>query len=423
MRRYLDHVLRISLLLIIFAQSAYAQSSLKGELDIQDGYASNAANSLDSYLGHQNYWDQKSWLRLMWSKYFASSWNIDTAYYAEEDHGGYVPLSRDKLISYPQYYIDPQKVSAFRLSQDISNKGLTYTTQRIDRLSVGYSGPHLVMKIGRQALTWGSGLVFHPMDLFNPFAPNATYTSYKPGSDMLYGQWLFSGGSDIQCVVVPRRNYSTGKFDIKSSSSGIKWHGFIGEDQSIGVDLLAARDYQSNVLGLGINAMIEDSTWNFEIVPTRSSNGVVYTSILVNAQYASVVDQKNVNYFIEYFRNGFGTGNSMKYLDSLPSVLVTRMARGNVFTVSRDYVVFGADIQWDPLLILKPSLISNLDDGSEFLILQTVYSLTQETSVTAGAQWGIGSLGTEFGGLETAQNSGVYDTPSNRVYARFTWAF
>lgn len=423
MRRNLKCALGFSLLLIIFVQSAYARSNLKGELDIQDGYATNAANSLDSFYGHRNYWDQKSWLRLMWSKVFMSGWNIDTAYYAEEDYGGNVPLERDKLISYPQYYIDPQKVSVFRLSQDISNKGLTYTTQRIDRLSVGYSGPHLVFKVGRQALTWGSGLVFHPMDLFNPFAPNATYTSYKPGSDMVYGQWLFDGGSDIQCVVVPRRNYSTGKFDIKSSSSGIKWHGFIGADQSVGVDLLAARDYQSNVFGVGVNGMIGGSTWNVEVVPTRTNAGVVYTTILVNSQYSLILDQKNINCFVEYFRNGFGTGNSKKYLDSLPNALVIRMARGNVFTVSRDYVVVGADIQWNPLLILKPSLISNLDDGSEFVIWQAVYSLTQETSITAGAQWGFGSRGTEFGGFETIQNSGVYDTPPNRVYARFTWAF
>jgi hypothetical protein len=60
------------------------------------------------------------------------------------------------------------------------------------------------VRVGRQALTWGSGLVFRPMDLFNPFSPTATDTEYKPGADMVYVQQVFADGSDLQLIVVPR---------------------------------------------------------------------------------------------------------------------------------------------------------------------------------------------------------------------------
>ena len=34
-------------------------------------------------------------------------------------------------------------------------------------------------------MSWGNGLVFQPMDLFNPFTPTAVDRDYKPGNDLL----------------------------------------------------------------------------------------------------------------------------------------------------------------------------------------------------------------------------------------------
>ncbi|MYA17829.1 MAG: hypothetical protein F4Z28_14265, partial [Gammaproteobacteria bacterium] len=42
---------------------------------------------------------------------------------------------------------------------------------RFDRLALKYRTPRWALTLGRDAVSWGSGLVFHPMDLFNPFAP------------------------------------------------------------------------------------------------------------------------------------------------------------------------------------------------------------------------------------------------------------
>ena len=77
-------------------------------------------------------------------------------------------------------------------------------TGTIDRASVTFTTDNLVLRAGRQAITWGSGMVFHPSDIVAPFAPDAIDTTYKPGVDMLYGQYLFDNGADIQAIVVPR---------------------------------------------------------------------------------------------------------------------------------------------------------------------------------------------------------------------------
>ncbi len=402
--------------------AVHAQSGFKGELDLQSNYASNVGNSLDAVLGEGQRWDQHGWLRLMWSGASASGWGVDIAYLGQLQQGGGVVLARRQRQLNPAWSIDPHRSALLRLSDVGSDHGQSLVSQRLDRLALSYSSAHLVLRIGRQALTWGGGLVFHPMDLFNPFPPNATYTAYKPGADMLYGQWLFDSGMDVQAVVVPRRNPNTGRVAADQSSAGVRWHGFMGQQQQMGIDVLLAQDYRAKVLGIAVNGPLFGTTWTAEIVSTHLVDGGVRTSVLLNTQYAWSWGGKNINGYIEYFHNGFGVSGTGHTLTRLPKSLVKRFVRGEVFTVSN--LATGIDIQWTPLLTLKPTVISNLDDGSALLMGQVVYSLTQNTSVTAGLQWGFGGHLTEYGGgLETAQNSGIFVAPADRVYARFTWYF
>ncbi len=422
MRRFAQTLL--ATLYVILSLTAHAQTGFKGEFDLQSSYANNAGNSLDAALGEGKRWDQHGWLRLMWSGASASGWGVDIAYLGQVRYGGDVVLARRQHQLNPAWFIDPNRITLLRLSDVISDHGQRDISQRMDRLALSYSSAHLVLRIGRQALTWGGGLVFHPMDLFNPFPPNATYTAYKPGADMLYGQWLFDSGMDVQAVVVPRRNPDTGRLASDQSSAGVRWHGFMGQQQQIGIDVLLAQDYRAKVLGIAVNGPLFGTTWTAEIIPTRLADGGVRTSFLLNTQYAWSWGGRNVNGYIEYFHNGFGVSGIDHTLTSLPKSLVKRFVRGEVFTVSKNYLATGIEIQWTPLLTLKPAVISNLDDGSALLLGQVVYSLTQNTSVTAGFQWGFGGRLAEYGGgLETAPNSGIFVAPADRLYARFTWYF
>ncbi|HUW99121.1 MAG TPA: hypothetical protein VMV40_09850 [Acidiferrobacter sp.] len=409
---------------LLLGMQAQAASGFHGEFDLGASYMNNGANSLAAALGERRYADQDSWLRLMWSGPLASGWGLDIAYLATARHGGGVVLTRREYTSDPALYIDPQRTTLLRLNDTVTDEGQLAIAQRLDRLALTYSGSHLVLRLGRQALTWGGGLVFHPMDLFNPFPPNATYTTYKPGADMLYGQWLFNSGADLQMVAVPRRDPTTGHIEPNQGSAGIKWHGSLGLDQGLGIDLLAAQDYGSQVLGIRISGAWAGASWTAELVPTQLAIGGVRTSVLANAQYAWVLGAKDINGYLEYFHNGFGVTGTDHTLADLPTALVERLARGEVFTVSRDYLAVGAGIQWTPLLILKPSVIANLDDGSVLVIGQAVYSLTQNTDMTAGIQRGFGGHHTEYGGgLETAPNSGVFVAPATSIYARLMWYF
>ena len=98
----------------------------------------------------------------------------------------------------------------------------------IDRLAVTYTTPDLVVRVGRQAITWGSGLVFRPMDLFDPFSPTATDTECKPGVDMLYVQRLFADGSDLQFILAPRPAREGGPVTADASSAALHVHTTVG---------------------------------------------------------------------------------------------------------------------------------------------------------------------------------------------------
>jgi hypothetical protein len=400
-----------------------AAAAFKGAADLEAGRAVNSSDSLDAALGSRSRADQDLKLRLMWSAELPSGWSLDVAYLAEATHGGDVALGRRRRETYPAVSIDPQKTEFLRLDQRLADHGRFLLDQRLDCLAVGYSGTHLVVRAGRQALTWGGGLVFHPLDLFNPFPPNATYTTYKPGTDMLYGQWLFESGADLQAVVVPRRDPLTGKIAADQSSAGIKWHGFAGASQQLGLDLLLAKDYRSQVLGIAASGPAGGATWTAEIIPTRLEGGALRTSALANTQYAWSWGGKNINGYLEYFRNGFGAGGSGRTLATLPEPLLERLARGELFSVSKNELAAGADVQWTPLLTLKPSLIASLDDGSVLLVGQSVSSLSQNTDLTLGFQFPLGGHGSEYGGLPTAPDSGIYWTPAARLYARLSWYF
>lgn len=402
------------------ALPVHAQSSFKGEVKVQTGYETNSQDSLDAFYGEADRWDNDLRLRLMGSHSFASNWSLSAAYLLQTRYGGAVKLNREERGT---YYISPDSTALWHLDHTFRDSGNTYVAQRLDRLILGYTGAHLVVKLGRQALTWGGGLVFHPMDLFNPFAPNATDTEYKPGTDLLYGQWLFNNGSDIQGVVAPRRNPYTGSVATDWSSAGMKWHGFFGTTQQFGADLLLARDYGATVGGVGLSGPLRGGTWTAEVVPTDLAGGHVRTSLLANFQYAWALAGKSINGYVEYFRNGFGVGGSGRTLTDLPEPLVVRIKRQQLFTVSRDYLATGINLQWSALLTIKPLIINNLNDGSAFLICQALYSLTQNTNLTVGGQTAMGERGTEYGGLEITPGSKIYDKPASLVYARLTVYF
>ncbi|MCZ6810066.1 MAG: hypothetical protein O7D92_09940, partial [Proteobacteria bacterium] len=139
------------------------------------------------------------------------------------------------------------------LTSVITDSNKFAALHRLDRLWLGYANDKTVLRLGRQAISWGNGLFFSPMDIVNPFDPTQIDTEYKAGDDMLYAQFLRDSGDDVQAAVVFRRNPMNGDVESDEGTAAIKYHGVSRHAE---YDLLAAVNHGDATLGIGGNRNI-----------------------------------------------------------------------------------------------------------------------------------------------------------------------
>ena len=403
----------LALVFSSFAANANAQE-IRARLDLGAGYISAQGDSIDASLGfaERRYSDAK--LRIMlkggegpWSYELHSLFNFELG-----DNVAYNAALAGMFPAAPP-------PSFFNLTSNIYSATNASFTHTIDRMSLTFTSDNFVVRAGRQALTWGTGMVFRPGDILAPFAPNAIDTSYKPGIDMIYTQYLFENGADLEAVFVPRRAMAGGEFSWDASTLALHSTMQLGDlDGSI----ILARDREDILLNLSLGGPLGGAAWNAEVGQWFLADGSHPTNFLVNISNSGTIGDKNINYFAEYFHNGFGVAANTP-LDSLPISLSTRLATGQLFNTGRDFLALGGTIELMPDLTFTPSLITSLNDGSIFAALTTQWSISDNADLTLSASKGYGKLGSEFGGRETSAGSGIYVRPPEKISLRFTSYF
>ena len=348
--------------------------------------------------------------------------NLDASYQLMGLFGDTIDFSRDfpeglqaLLGRYPQ-----DDARLFNLTHVFRDEGRSAVLNRLDRLSVGYAGEKTVLRLGRQALTWGNGMVYTPMDILNPFDPAAVDKEYKLGDDMLYGQLLRDNGHDLQGVAVIRRSLETGNVDAEWSSFALKYHGFAGPGE---FDLLAARHFDDPLLAGGGSLGVGGAVWRGDLVTTFTDDEVVLTAV-TSLSYSWVWGGKNFSGVAEYFFSGFGQPNGQYDVESLSQnpELLQRLVRGELFTLGRHYVVASTLMELHPLFHLTPNLFVNLSDGSALVQVVTQNDLKQDLVLLGAFGLPLGASGTEFGGIET-EIPGLYLSRGPSLFLQLNWYF
>ena len=307
----------------------------------------------------------------------------------------------------------------FDLTRVISDGNNSAISHRLDRLYAEYAGSKAVTRFGRQAISWGNGLVYTPMDFINPFDPSAIDKEYKTGDDMLYGQYLQHSGDDVQAVWVFRRDLN-GDVTNDVDTIAAKYHGFAGSRE---YDLLLAQHYEDNIFGIGALTDIGGAIWRGDITLTDTKTDNV-TSLVTSLSYSWIGWDHNFSGVLEYFYNGFGQANgdySPAALANNPD-LVTRIIRGELFTLGRHYVVASAMIEMTPLWMLTPNVFINASDGSFLAQLVSNYDLRQDWQLLVAIGVPVGATGTEYGGIDSAVAGKQLSTEFN-LFAQLAWYF
>jgi len=318
---------------------------------------------------------------------------------------------------------DPSNIDKRRvldLTKTIKETDESVLWHRLDRLFFSIKSSWGDVIAGRQAVTWGNGLVFNPMDLFNPFSPSDTIREYKRGDDLVSARFNLERGGEFNLLYVPRRNVLTGDVDFKSSSVAGKFHFFAND---LEVDVMGALHYDEIVLGLGSTGSLGDTVFRWDLVwstleDLSDVNG--YVEFVANMDYSWVWFEKNVYGLIEYYYNGLGKNN---YSDAMtdPGVL-ERIDRGELFVLGKNYVSGQVQMELHPLLTVYLGIINNLEDPSGMIQPRVAWNLTQNSILMFGASVYYGRQGSEYGGF-LIPDTNYYTNAAASAYFMLTCYF
>ncbi len=404
----------VALLVAAIMPGPVAADGLRLRTELSSGRAWATATSLDAALGYASHQATGAGVRLIHEKTLGD-FRIELQGVITARRGSDVGYRTALAASFPP--VPP--ATLFDLGQTWRQDATTLIAGRIDRLSLGYAGPNLVLRIGRQAITWGSGIVFHPADIVAPFPPDAVDTTYKPGADMIYAQYLFDSGADIQAIALPRPLVPGGPVAFANSTYAVRGKTLVG---ALDLSAMFARDRGDSAGSVGLAGALGGASWNAQYIGWKLAGGAGRPSWLVNISSFGTLAGRNMSWFAEIYHNGFGVAPGVP-LSLLPADLLKRSATGQVFVMGRDFAALGGRVELNPDLSASPTALFSLNDGSVLLNLRFDYSLGDNTDILFAASRPFGRNGSEFGGRETAPGSGIYARPATRLTVKLVRYF
>jgi opacity protein-like surface antigen len=270
----------------------------------------------------------------------------------------------------------------------------------LDRLVVTYGGVWGEVRVGRQAIGFGSSRLFPAADLFAPFGPASIDTEFKRGADALRVTVPLGEFHEVEAFVV-----ANGTDAAEWTYMG-KWRGsFTG---ALDVAVLGGMSYGRPTLALDLTGDVLGATWYAEgstrVDLDELSNTSVRGTLGLSYQFpfelmATVEGHYN------------GRGGDEPYTDELFDPSLERRV-GEVFLLGRWYA--GAALSYPLMPLLSASLAyqQNLTDASGLVTASLGYDFSEEVSVGLGAlvtygeepevdALGIPQLRSEFGAFPT----------------------
>ncbi|TYO98686.1 hypothetical protein EDC39_10548 [Geothermobacter ehrlichii] len=250
-------------------------------------------------------------------------------------------------------------------AHDTSGHGRAYTA--VDRLRLNWEGTDNALSLGRQAIGFGRIVLFSPLDVVAPFAPDVIDSEFRPGVDAIRIRHFLPSGDDLGLHLVFGREARLNSYLVS------------GSGQVAGIDLLglagSLRDRPMAGVGLagdlgGLGWRVEASLFRGRRVGrTGGDPKETFGLAGVELWYRFAGD---LSLLVDYLYNGAGTGNPEDY----PRVYASApFAEGMIFLAGHHYLLAAPAWRAHPLVELRGLLIWNLGDASWQLRPLTVLSL------------------------------------------------
>ncbi len=270
----------------------------------------------------------------------------------------------------------------------------------VDRLYLDWYHPRFDLRVGRQAINWGSARFFNPTD---PFPQVFLTEPWRPRQGVNAARLSVPFGelNDVTAVAAIDDALKTPRAAVRARVN--RW----GTDFAlVGV---YRGDTQSGLVGVDLRGTLElgwwvEAAWNF------SPRG--HEELAAGVDYSFPVLEQLV-VFAQYYRNGGGATSPDQY-----AALQSRLAGQSVFvctganlfgssatpdpfapfTVGRDYLMAGASLGALPDLSFSLTGLQNLDDGTLLVVPGVSWGATGwlDLSATASVPAAVWGKGGEF---------------------------
>ncbi|MCY3884220.1 MAG: hypothetical protein OXG24_04815 [Gammaproteobacteria bacterium] len=306
---------------------------------------------------------------------------------------------------------DPEPSGYWNLSKELVSGSRHFASVNIDRLRLTYRSEEWRVMIGRLPVSWGRGIVYQPLDVFNAYPPTAIDREFKPGNDSLVVERLFNNGSELQLLSTFRDSEHVHVASGSSSTHVFKGYFASGESE---IDLILGRHWDETIVGMSVASPVSSILVRADVVFTCEDMESCTISAVVNADYSHGIMGGLLYTFAEYFYNGFGVTSKHKKTTNLPKRLLAGIQRGEIFAYGRHLIATGASVTWHPLWNQSLSLLVNANDGSFLVQTNITFVPTDNVNLTFGMLLPVGDTNEEFGAIEledsltTGGNSGLF---------------
>lgn len=262
---------------------------------------------------------------------------------------------------------------------------------RIDRLSVaGEAGPAR-LTLGRQAVSFGNGEMFTPLDLVNPFTPATIDAEYTPGVDAARLD-VYPGAMTRVTVV----SAYAGDWSLDGTVTAAWAQGTVGVTDLAGFGGLVRGD---GVIGASVVTSVGPVGLHGDAALTLPDGG---EDPFVRAVAGGMLRPGPTTMVsAEAYLQTVGTADPALYTEKAAS---ERWTSGELWLYGVAYAGAAVRQEVTPVLHVSLATVANLTDPSLFLAPGVSWLVAEEVDVVAGGYVGIGErpvleapLPSEFG--------------------------
>ena len=324
--------------------------------------------------------------------------NLDRARLTMDGHAGmfkaHVDYDQEVLAGSffrtPEYklYGIPEPNTWLHPDKDIASSGTSLWRQHLYRGWAGLETEGQVLRFGRQRIAWGTGKLWNPTDVLNPYQPLAVERDERLGVDSAYLRQSAGVMSQGELAYAPQDHWPQSSILGRAKSV---WKNY---DVSL-MGGKVAGSTTSWIVGGDFAGNLWDGSLHGEWSYTDPITQRPYWRATVGYEYTFGSEAKpwllkDASTLIEYYHNGHGAAHTDHYDRA-------QLITGQEISLARDYigVTFSKDIH--PLVKFEAVFIDNLDDASQFFSPSLQYNVLSNLYLTAGWQYFGGGRGTEFG--------------------------